>query len=140
MDLLLRTANLTTLFTTWHGALSQMNPILNRFTLSQSPQEFTRQQPKIFHRPRSQDNTPGRQFSLKLTKTHLRRFYEIRIYARKMHSKRTVYGQLFIRSLDRVWTEWKTPRSRSKVEKTERSISICTPYTYSVPTASIVRS
>ena len=33
------------------------------------PQEFTRQQPKIFHRPRSQDNTPGRQFSLKLTMT-----------------------------------------------------------------------
>ena len=31
------------------------------------PQEFTRQQPKIFDRPRSQDNTPGRQFSLKLT-------------------------------------------------------------------------
>ena len=31
------------------------------------PQEFTRQQPKIFHRQRSQDNTPGRQFSLKLT-------------------------------------------------------------------------
>ena len=33
------------------------------------PQEFTRQQPKIFDRPRSQDNTPGRQFSLKLTTT-----------------------------------------------------------------------
>ena len=33
------------------------------------PQEFTRQQPKIFDRPRSQDNTPGRQFSLKLTMT-----------------------------------------------------------------------
>ena len=34
---------------------------------SAPPQEFTRQQPKIFDRPRSQDNTPGRQFSLKLT-------------------------------------------------------------------------
>ena len=32
-------------------------------------QEFTRQQPKIFDRPRSQDNTPGRQFGLKLTTT-----------------------------------------------------------------------
>ena len=39
----------------------------NRFTFSHPPQEFTRQQPKIFDRPRSQDNTPGRQFSLKLT-------------------------------------------------------------------------
>ena len=36
---------------------------------SAPPQEFTRQQPKIFDRPRSQDNTPGRQFSLKLTTT-----------------------------------------------------------------------
>ena len=36
---------------------------------SAPPQEFTRQQPKIFDRPRSQDNTPGRQFSLKLTMT-----------------------------------------------------------------------
>ena len=68
MDLLLKSANLTALLTTWHGALSQMNPTLNRFTFSQPPpQEFTRQQPKIFDRPRSQDNTPGRQFSLKLT-------------------------------------------------------------------------
>ena len=35
--------------------------------------------------------------------------------------------------------EWKMPRSMLKVEKTERSISVCTPYMYSVPTASIVR-
>ena len=108
------------------------------------PQEFTRQQPKIFHRPRSQDNTPGRQFSLKLTKTHLRRFYKIRMYAHKTHSKCTMYGRFFRTefrwSLDGVWMEWKMPRSRSKVEKTERSNSVCTPYTYSVPTASIVRS
>ena len=67
MNLLLKSANLTALLTTWHGALSQMNPTLNRFTFSQPPQEFTRQQPKIFDRPRSQDNTPSRQFSLKLT-------------------------------------------------------------------------
>ena len=46
----------------------------------------------------------------------------------------------FRRSLDGVWTEWKTPKSMSKVEKTERSISVYTPYIYSVPTASIVRS
>ena len=32
------------------------------------------------------------------------------------------------------------PKSMSKVEKTERSISVYTPYIYSVPTASIVRS
>ena len=68
VDLLRRTANFTALPTTWHGALSQMNPTLNRFTFSQPPQqEFTKQQPKIFDRPRSQDNTPGRQFGLKLT-------------------------------------------------------------------------
>ena len=111
---------------------------------SAPPQEFTRQQPKIFHRPRSQDNTPGRQFSLKLTKTHLRRFYEIRMYARKTHLKRTLYGRFFRtefrRRLDRVWMEWKMPRSMLKVEKTECSISVYTPYIYSVPTASIVHS
>ena len=111
---------------------------------SAPPQEFTRQQPKIFHRPRSQDNTPGRQFSLKLTKTHLQRFYEIRMYACKMHLKHTVYGWVFQaefrRSLDRVLTEWKMPRSMSKVEKTEHSISVCTPYIYSIPTVSIVHS
>ena len=107
---------------------------------SAPPQEFTRQQPKIFDRPRSQDNTPGRQFSLKLTKTHLQRFYEIRMYAHKTHLKRTLYRRFCGRSLDGVWTEWKTPKSMLKVEKTERSISIYTPYIYSVPTASIVRS
>ena len=37
MDLLLKSANLTALLTTWHGALSQMNPTLNRFTFSQPP-------------------------------------------------------------------------------------------------------
>ena len=37
MDLLLKSANLTALLTTWHGALSQVNPTLNRFTLSQPP-------------------------------------------------------------------------------------------------------
>ena len=37
MDLLLKSANLTALLTTWHGALSQVNATLNRFTLSQPP-------------------------------------------------------------------------------------------------------
>ena len=37
MDLLLKSANLTALLTTWHGALSQMNPTLNRFPFSQPP-------------------------------------------------------------------------------------------------------
>ena len=50
---------------------SQVSPTLNRFNLSQPPpQEFTRQQPKIFDRPRSQDNTPGRQFGLRVNNNH----------------------------------------------------------------------
>ena len=60
--------------------------------------------------------------------------------ALKTHSVWTVLQTEFRRSLGGVWTEWKTPKSMSKVEKTERSISVYTPYIYSVPTASIVHS
>ena len=60
--------------------------------------------------------------------------------ALKTHSVWTFLQMEFRRSLDGVWMEWKTPKSMLKVEKTERSISVYTPYIYSVPTASIVRS
>ena len=60
--------------------------------------------------------------------------------ALKTHSVWTFLQTEFRQSLDGVWTEWKTPKSMSKVEKTERSISVYTPYIYSVPTASIVHS
>ena len=42
-------------------------PLSQRVHPNSPPQEFTRQQPKIFDRPRSQDNTPGWQFSHNLT-------------------------------------------------------------------------
>ena len=52
------------------------------------------------------DNTPGRQFSLKLTKTHLQRFYEIHMYTCKTHLKthsvRTVFRMEFRWSVDGV--------------------------------------
>ena len=54
--------------------------------------------------------------------------------ALKMHRIWRVFG----RSLDALCTECKMLRSRSKVEKTKRSSSVCTLYTYSVPTAFIV--
>ena len=42
--------------------LPRWTTVCQRIHLISPPQEFTRQQPKIFDRPRSQNNTSGRQF------------------------------------------------------------------------------
>ena len=63
VDLLLRPANLTSLVPTWHGAPSQVNLIAKWIHLISPPQEFTKQQPKKYNRPRSQHNPAGRQFA-----------------------------------------------------------------------------
>ena len=63
VDLLLRPANLTSLVPTWHGAPSQVESRAKWIHLNSPPQEFTRQQPKKYNRPRSQHNPAGRQFA-----------------------------------------------------------------------------
>ena len=62
-DLLLNPANSTEFVPTWHGASSQVNQTVKQVYTKQTPIKFTKQQPNIFIRPRSQDNTLGEQFA-----------------------------------------------------------------------------
>ena len=63
VDLLLRPANLTGPVPTWHGALSQVNHCVPKNSPNQPPPTIIyKTAAKEINRPRSQDNTPGRQF------------------------------------------------------------------------------
>ena len=62
-DLLLNSANSTEFVPTWHGASSQVNQSVKQVYTKKPPIKFTKQQPNIFIRPRSQDNTLGGQFA-----------------------------------------------------------------------------
>ena len=66
VDLLLRPANLTGPVPTWHGAPSQVNHCVPKNSPNQPPTIIYKTAAKEINRPRSQDNTPGRQFGLKL--------------------------------------------------------------------------